>query len=139
MFLCNVAGGFWGLFFPLINIPLLLSSFLPLMLIIMLAKNNVINSTDGEKDWGKGSAWAFSIYYILSFLIVFIAMKFSCDVGVVVAPLVSKEAAMAVNVMKTVEDGLGVGGRGVQPINASPMAPMPRFGAFQNVQQLRPR
>ena len=72
---------------PLINIPLLISSFIPIMLIVMLGSDvNVINSVDDGngnkiKNWNKGSGFAFLIYYLIFLILGCSVMHSACKAG----------------------------------------------------------
>jgi len=71
-------------FLPLINPMTLISSFIPIMLIVMLGTGiNALNSSDDgkEKNWSKGSAWAFLIYYLIVFISACSVMQTTCRVG----------------------------------------------------------
>jgi len=76
-------GGPWvaPFFMPIINIPLIISSFIPIMLSIMLSGPNVLNTNEnGEKDWKKGSGWSFLIYYLIFFIISCSVLQSTCRV-----------------------------------------------------------
>lgn len=80
---CRFMGPWIAPFFlPLFNPFLLISSFIPIMLGVMLSSNNLLNSNEqGEKDWSKGSKWSFLIYYIVFFTLSCSIMQISCHVG----------------------------------------------------------
>ena len=67
--------------FPIFNIPLLLSSFLPLLLCCTLAiPANPLNSgTDKKKDWGRSSFWSFFVYYIFASIFTFLSLESLCS------------------------------------------------------------
>jgi hypothetical protein len=84
---CGVGGPYIAPFIiPIINPALLISSFIPILLIIMYTGTNILNSTDDSngnktKSWGKGSGYAFLIYYVIILLISCSIMQAACKVG----------------------------------------------------------
>ena len=81
---CNLGGPFVAPFIiPIVNPALLISSFVPIMLIIMFGtKVSVLNSSDGKKkSWSSGSKWAFLIYYVLALILSCSILQTVCRVG----------------------------------------------------------
>lgn len=73
---------------PLINPAALISVFIPILLSIMYAPLNSLNSNnEKEADWGKGSGYAFLIYYIICVIFMCIVMHMTCNVSDKVNPL----------------------------------------------------
>ena len=82
---CWIPGGTIGAAFilPIINPGLLISCFIPIMLSIMfIGGANFLNSKDSQnKDWSRGSASAFIIYYSIFFIITAVVMNTACKVA----------------------------------------------------------
>lgn len=82
---CWIPGGSFGAAFiiPLINPMLLISCFIPIMLSVMfIGDANFLNSKDSQKkDWSRGSASAFIIYYSIFFIITAFVMNTACKVA----------------------------------------------------------
>ena len=82
---CWVPGGAIGAGFivPLVNPALLISCFIPIMLSVMfIGSPNFLNSKDNVKtDWGRGSASAFIIYYVIAFILTAFLMTTACKVA----------------------------------------------------------
>lgn len=78
---CAFGGAWIGSFFAPLFPGLLVSCFVPSMLVLMLAfQNNSFNSSEGQKDWRKGSAWAFLFYYIIMLSCACSVLHTSCEV-----------------------------------------------------------
>lgn len=82
---CDIPGSkYWfPIIYPIVNIPALLSIFIPILLSVIYSSTNYINSKQNEKgEWVKdnsyGSKWAFLIYYVFSCLACFFVMKKVC-------------------------------------------------------------
>jgi hypothetical protein len=81
---CGIPGGSIGgaLVAPL-NPPLLISSFLPIMMSVMyIGSPNMLNSSDSNtKEWARGSQNAFIIYYLIFFFIALSILTTACKVA----------------------------------------------------------
>lgn len=71
-----------------INVPCIISSFIPLLLIFGFAVpptnyfNHDPNHADPKsKNWNMAAGWAFGIYYIITLLWVFGNMIFGCKIN----------------------------------------------------------
>ena len=80
-------------FMAFINIPCLISLFIPLLLIFGFAIpptnhfNHDPNNKDPEsKNWNMASGWAFLVYYIITTLWILGSMYFICSVSEMVDP-----------------------------------------------------
>lgn len=82
---CGIPGGsgIGALVLPIFNPVLLISSFLPILLSVMLiGQPNILNSSDSKtKEWARGSQNAFIIYYLIFFLIGLSILTAACEVA----------------------------------------------------------
>jgi hypothetical protein len=81
---CGIPGGsFGGALVAPLNPPLLISSFIPIMLSIMfIGGPNMLNSSDSKtKEWARGSQNAFIIYYLIFFVIALSILTTACKVA----------------------------------------------------------
>jgi hypothetical protein len=84
---CDIPGSrYWfPIIYPIVNIPALISCFIPILLSVIYSSANYINARQNEKgEWEKdtnyGSKWAFLIYYVISCLVAFYVMGKVCKV-----------------------------------------------------------
>lgn len=81
---CSVPGGsIGGALVAPFNPPLLISSFLPILLSVMfIGSPNMLNSSDSTtKEWARGSKNAFIIYYLIFFVIALSILTTACKVA----------------------------------------------------------
>ena len=80
---CEIPGARYiaPLFLGLFNIPALISSFIPILMIVMFASNaNILNSTDNKnKSWATAAEWSFLIYYILITIVMYSTVLSTCN------------------------------------------------------------
>ena len=95
--LCDVPSIFkWilALLMAFVNVPCLISSFIPLLLIFGFAvpptnhfNHDPKDADPKSKNWNMASAWAFAIYYIITTLWIFGGLFLGCKVNEMSDPM----------------------------------------------------